>query len=122
DRGSQRWLSLDWQAFSALVERWGQALDRERLTRGDRIALLVPNGVEHVAMDQAALSRGLVPVPLHAIDNPESILYILEDSGARVLLIESLERWHTLAAAGGDRLAGLPRVVCLGFDPGARAA
>src|SRR5262249_35679487 len=99
DARSERWVSLSWRGTRALIARWGAALDAEGLTHGDRVAILVHNGIEHVAMDQAALSRGLIPVPLHAIDNPESIVYILEDSGAQVLLIESLERWQKLAAA-----------------------
>jgi long-chain acyl-CoA synthetase len=119
DKRAERWVSYCWQEFGQTVGSWGRALDREALGKGNRVAILVPNGIEHVAMDQAALSRGLVPVPLHAIDNPESIVYIIEDSGARVLLIDTLDRWHKLAAADG-RLAGLKRVVCVGL--GAAAA
>lgn len=81
----------------------------------------MPNGIEHVAMDQAALSRGLVPVPLHAIDNPESTNYILEDSGAKLLLVESFDRWRKIAATSG-RTKPLGRIVCAtmqgGADPG----
>jgi long-chain acyl-CoA synthetase len=120
DARAGSWVACDWQGFGVLVEHWAAALDGEGLAHGDRVAILVPNGIEHVAMDQAALSRGLVPVPLHAIDNPESIVYILEDSGARVLLIDSAERWRKLVQAGG-RLASLKRIVCLGADEPAEA-
>jgi long-chain acyl-CoA synthetase len=118
DRHAERWVSCTWQGFAELVERWGRALDRDGLVHGDRVAILMPNGIEHVAMDQAALSRGLVPVPLHAIDYPESIVYILEDSGTRLLLVESRERWRKLAAANG-RTQGLRRIVCAGTEDGA---
>ncbi|MBO0764825.1 MAG: long-chain fatty acid--CoA ligase [Hyphomicrobiaceae bacterium] len=111
DPHRQLWVSLTWQDFGHLAERWARALDHEGLDHGDRIAILMPNGVEHVAMDQAALSRGLVPVPLHAIDNPESIVYILEDSGAALLLIDSLDRWRKLASLDG-RANALKRIVC----------
>jgi acyl-CoA synthetase (AMP-forming)/AMP-acid ligase II len=53
-------------------------------------------------MDQAALSRGLVPVPMHAIDNLESIVSILEDSGAQVLS-ESHASGEANSAARGRR-------------------
>jgi long-chain acyl-CoA synthetase len=53
-----------------------------------------------------------VPVPLHAIDNPESIAYILSDSSAALLLVESATRWAQLAALRG-RFPGLRRVVCM---------
>jgi long-chain acyl-CoA synthetase len=122
DRHTEAWVSYSWQAFAALVERCGRALDREGLAHGDRIAILMPNGIEHVAMDQAALSRGLVPVPLHAIDYPESIVYILEDSGTRLLLVESHERWRKLAAAADGRTPALRRIVCAAIQDGAQPA
>jgi long-chain acyl-CoA synthetase len=56
---------MAWQEIGQLIERWCRALDEEGLAYGDRVAILVPNGIEHVAMYQAVLSRGLVPVPLH---------------------------------------------------------
>ncbi len=42
----------------------------------------LPKGVDHVAIDQAAHAEGLVPVPMHALDNAESIACILRDSAA----------------------------------------
>jgi long-chain acyl-CoA synthetase len=111
DSNAGSWVGCSWREIDGLIERWRRTLDQEALSPGDRIAILMPNGIEHVAMDQAALSRGLVPVPLHAIDNPESIAYILEDSGAALLLVDSLDRWRKLAFADG-RTKALKRIVC----------
>jgi len=111
DEGTERWIGCSWREIALKVEACGRALDAEQLNPGERIAILMPNGIEHVAMDQAALSRGLVPVPLHAVDNPESIFYILQDSGASLLSVASTERWETLALAG-SRLDGLKRIIC----------
>lgn len=72
-------------------------------------------------MDQAALGLGFVPVPLHAIDNPESIAYILSDSGAALLLVESAQRWGQLSLLRG-RFPGLKRVLCLESPEAAGAA
>ena len=72
-----RWVSWSWQEIDAEFERWRRALAAEDFAPGERVAILMPNGIPHVAMDQAALSRGLVPVPMHAVDNPDSIAYIL---------------------------------------------
>ena len=59
------------------------------LPRGARIAILLPNGLDAICMDQAALALACVPVPLHAIDNPGSIAYILNDSEAAMLVTAS---------------------------------
>ena len=112
DRPSGQWREYTWAEFGAHVRRWQRALLREALPAGSRIAILARGGVEHLCMDQAALALGFVPVPLHAIDNPESIAYILSDSGAALLLVESAQRWKLLTAMR-DRFPGLKRVLCL---------
>lgn len=110
DAATQAWLSLTWAQTQARVARWMRALQAEQLPGGTRVAILVPNGVEHLCMDLAALSLGLVPVPMHALDNPGSIAYILADSQTALLLCDTLERWQGICAAG-EMPASLRRVV-----------
>ncbi|GLH78626.1 AMP-dependent synthetase [Bradyrhizobium sp. SSBR45G] len=111
DPQSGSWTSFSWRETDAIVDRWRRALAADAFDRGDRIAILMPNGLAHLAMDQAALSRGLVPVPMHAVDNADSIAYILADCGARLLLVDSDERWNEIAAVG-QALPDLKRIVC----------
>ena len=111
DADAGRWVGQSWQEIDAEFELWRRALAAECLAPGERVAILMPNGIPHVAMDQAALSRGLVPVPMHAVDNPDSIAYILADSGALLLFVDSLARWQTIVATG-QRLDHLKRIVC----------
>jgi len=118
---TKRWIGYSWSEIDRQIEAWRRALDAERLDPGARVAILMPNGIAHVSMDQATLSRGLVPVPLHAIDNPESIIYILQDSEAAILFVDSTERWQTLAAAGA-RLDRLKRVICAKAASGSDSA
>jgi long-chain acyl-CoA synthetase len=95
------WLGATWSEFAARVATARTAIAASGAAAGgDRFAILMPNGIEHAVMDQAAMSLGLVLVPMHAIDNPESIVYILNDSAATVLLVETLERWTAIASAG----------------------
>jgi long-chain acyl-CoA synthetase len=112
DAAAGRWVSHSWHEIDLEFDRWRRALAAEGFPAGDRVAILVPNGIEHIAMDQAALSRGLVPVPMHAIDNPESIVYILKDSAASLLLVDTIDRWQILASAGAPTDT-LKRVVCV---------
>ncbi|RTM09526.1 MAG: long-chain fatty acid--CoA ligase [Bradyrhizobiaceae bacterium] len=111
DAGAQRWVSQSWHEIDAGFELWRRALAAENFASGERIAILMPNGIAHIAMDQAALSRGLVPVPMHAVDNPDSIAYVLVDSGALLLFVDTLERWQAIVATG-QPLDHLKRVVC----------
>ncbi len=111
DPDQGRWMSFSWREIDREFDRFRRALAAEGLGKGERLAILMPNGIAHVAMDQAALSRGLVPVPMHAIDNPDSIAYILADSGAQLLFVDSGARWNEIVAVG-DALPTLRRVVC----------
>jgi long-chain acyl-CoA synthetase len=112
DAAAGRWVSHSWHEIDLEFDRWRRALAAEGFAAGERVAILMPNGIEHIAMDQAALSRGLVPVPMHAIDNPESIVYILKDSAASLLLVDTIDRWRILASAGAPTDT-LTRVVCV---------
>lgn len=111
DPGSGKWKSFSWRRIGEEVGRWRRALKAENLARGDRVAILMPNGIPHVAMDLAALSCGYVPVPMHALDNPDSIAFILKDSGAAVLLVDSAERWQAIVKSAQPG-PSLKRVVC----------
>ncbi|MGO9360594.1 MAG: AMP-dependent synthetase/ligase [Xanthobacteraceae bacterium] len=121
DDKTGRWVGFSWRDIDAQFEVWRRALASERFAPGERVAILMPSGIEHVAMDQAALSRGLVPVPMHAIDNVESIVYILQDSRAVLLFVDTPERWQALASAGVP-LENLRRVVCAAPLPDAGLA
>ncbi|SFC77684.1 long-chain acyl-CoA synthetase [Polaromonas sp. OV174] len=100
DTASGLWRSTNWAQASERIAHWAQALAAMRLQHQARIAILLPNGLDAVSLDQAALSQGLVPVPLHAIDNPGSIAYILADCEAAMLMVSSVAQWRAIAAAG----------------------
>jgi long-chain acyl-CoA synthetase len=115
DAATGGWQGYTWRDMQTAVGRWQAALARERLARGDRVAVLAPNGVAWVCFDQAAQGLGLVVVPLYTTDNPGNIAYILGDSGARLLLIKSAGQWQGLAPLRGE-FPALARVVCLDED------
>jgi long-chain acyl-CoA synthetase len=100
DEATRRWTPIAWHTASERMERMAQALERLQLPRGARIAILLPNGLDAVCADQAALALACVPVPLHALDNPASIVYILADSETSVLVAQSDAQWQAIAATG----------------------
>lgn len=110
DAASGAWVETTWKAALALVDRIRAALARERLKQGDRVAVMGRNSREWVAFDQAAHAEGLVVVPLFADDRPENVAYILNDSGARVVLVEGPDQLARVAEVAG-RVPGLLRVV-----------
>lgn len=111
--GAAGWRTVTWRETAALVGRWRQSLAGEDLQPGDRVAVLLSNRLEWVCFEQAALSLGLVVVPLYNWDSPGNIAYILRDSGARLLLVESAERARELEPEFGPE-GTRPRVLYLG--------
>ncbi|WP_027995107.1 AMP-dependent synthetase/ligase [Simplicispira psychrophila] len=98
DASCQRWISLTWAQTQERVVHWSRALATMALPRGARVAILLPNGLNAMSIDQATLALGHVPVPLHAIDNPASIAYILADCQASLLLVDDLAQWQRIQA------------------------
>jgi len=96
DPVTQNWRDHTWQAIAARVGRFRAALAREKLEAGDRLAILLSNGVDWVCLDMAAHASGLIVVGLYPHDNSASNAYILGHSGARLVLLDSEARWQSL--------------------------
>ena len=100
DNLTKDWIVLTVREVIEKVDAWKHAFAAMGLTRGDRVAMLLPNCVDAILFDQAALACSLVPVPLHAIDTPGSSAFILNDSGARVLFTNRLLKWKGIRTTG----------------------
>lgn len=117
DARTNVWRTISWLEMAEQVRRWRMAFYREGLTQGDRVAVMIPNSPEWVAFDQAALAQGLVVVPLFHDDRPDNACHILEDAGARLLLIYDAPQWQRMKEAL-KRLATLRRIVSVREVPG----
>ncbi len=100
DPSVHAWVSLTWSQAAQRVNEWSQALTAMQLPAAARVAILLPNSLNAMCADQSTLAIGGVPVPLHAIDNPGSIAYILEDCEASMLIVAKAEQWEKIQAVG----------------------
>ncbi len=100
DGGAQVWRDHTWRSIAARTDRFRAALAREELQPGDRVALLLPNGIDWVCLDLAAHSLGLVVVALYPHDSPANNAYIIGHCEARLLLLDTHARWQSIAALG----------------------
>ena len=114
DAIAEQWRDYSWHDTDEAVAHWKAALQQLALSKGDRVAILLPNGMAAVTADQAALAAGLVPVPMHALDNPGSIVYILNDSEAVVLFVNTLQEWQGILQVR-ESMPALQRVIVV--DP-----
>jgi len=73
--------------FDELTDRLGHALLARGLEPGDRVAVLMPNGIDGVVAYYALAKAGLVRVPLNARETPHELAFKIEDSQARGLVV-----------------------------------
>lgn len=105
---------LTFAETEALSNRIASGLLALGLAKGERVALLLPNCIEFVCADLALIKAGLVRVPLNPRLTAAEIEYILQDSGAAVLLFGSA---HAEAVAGfRERLPALRHHLCVGEE------
>jgi long-chain acyl-CoA synthetase len=112
DNRQEAWLALTWAQMRDQVARWQAALLRENLAAGDRVALMLRNCPQWVMFEQAAMSLGLVVVPLYTVDRPDNAAYIIDNAQARVLLFETDEQWQEIRSVRGQ-LGCVQRMVSL---------
>ena len=96
DTATDVWQAYTWREIEQEVAHWRGAISKAGLNRGDRVALMLNNSVEWVLFEQAALSLGLVVVPVYSQDNPGNAAFILGNSGSRLLLVGETEQWRGL--------------------------
>jgi long-chain acyl-CoA synthetase len=112
DTRREAWLDLSWSQMRDRVARWQAALLRENLAAGDRVALMLRNCPEWVMFEQAAMSLGLVVVPLYTVDRADNAAYIINNAAARVLLFETDEQWQAMRSVR-DQLGCVQRMISL---------
>jgi long-chain acyl-CoA synthetase len=82
--GAWRWITYD--EFRKDVDRFRGALARLGVGRGDRVAIVAPNGVEWAIAAYATYGRGAALVPMYEAQPPSEWEFILSDSGAKVVI------------------------------------
>jgi long-chain acyl-CoA synthetase len=106
------WVTLSWRDMHTQVARWQLALQHENLAEGDRVAIMLRNCPQWVMYEQAALSLGLVLVPLFADDRADNVAYIVNDAQVKVLLFENAGQWQGLSSVI-DHLECVQRFISL---------
>ena len=88
---------MNWHDASCLVDDYARAITRVGLEPGARVAILLPNGPDWIAFDVAAMSCGLVTVPLYLQDSAENWAAIISKAGCRLVLVDTLSLWTALS-------------------------
>ena len=105
--------SLTYRALWDEARRYAAVLVERGVRPGDRVGLLVPNVPQFLPAYYGALCAGAVVVPVQAMLRADEIRYLLDDSGARLLVAAA-----SLLPQGaeGARAAGVDVLTLLADD------
>lgn len=115
DRAAHTWLSITHDALSADVWAFAGFLRQRGIEHGDRVAILSENRPEWAVADLAIQLLGAVTVPLYATLPTEQVEAILDDAGARALVVST-----RLQLRKAEALARRPALLVALNDPGER--
>ena len=94
-KGGQ-WIPISSDEMLARIGRIAAGLYSIGVRHGDRVALLSESRVEWTLTDAGCQFAGAIDVPIYPTLMPPQVRYIVQDSGARVLVINNHEKFLQL--------------------------
>jgi long-chain acyl-CoA synthetase len=95
-KSDAEWEAISTQEFLRRVAGLSKALAALGVVSGDRVGLLSPNRPEWHIADFAITGLGAADVPIYFRESPDRLVYILNDSGARVVFVAGAEQVRLL--------------------------
>ncbi|MEW6275733.1 MAG: long-chain fatty acid--CoA ligase [Bacillota bacterium] len=105
--------TFTWQEFCRRVNQLGNALLRQGVQKGDRIAIYLPNSPEYLVTYFAAARIGAIAVPFNIMFKSNEIVYILNNCRAKVLVAAAAEAGRYVVNVW-DRLPFLEKLILVG--------
>lgn len=108
-RADGGWVDVSAREFADQVLAVAKGLIAAGIVRGDRVALLSKTRYEWTLLDYAIWAAGGSTVPIYETSSPEQVEWILSDSGAKAIVVETPGHRETVQALA-DRL-GSPTLI-----------
>ncbi|GAA4751406.1 long-chain fatty acid--CoA ligase [Modestobacter marinus] len=86
-----QWVDVTYAEFAAEVAGAAKGLIAGGVQAGDRVGLMARTRYEWTVLDYAIWTAGAVVVPIYETSSPDQVAWILSDSGARAVVVESPE-------------------------------
>jgi long-chain acyl-CoA synthetase len=106
------WVDRSFDEVREIVRPLALGLTELGVEKGDRVSILGNTRPEWTYWDFAALSIGATVVPIYQTNSPEECGYVLENSDARVVVVENEEQLAKVREVR-DRLPALEHVILM---------
>jgi long-chain acyl-CoA synthetase len=94
----ERWVARSFEEVRDTVRSLALGLIDLGVEKGDKVSILANTRPEWTYFDFAALSVGATVVPIYQTNSPEECQYVLENSDAKVLVVEDDEQIEKIRA------------------------
>jgi len=90
---------LSYAETEAEANRWARGFARRGVRKGDRVLMMIPNGIEHVVMWLGLCKLGALMVPVNEAYKGSMLRHQVRDSAAALAIIDRghLSRWIDIA-------------------------
>jgi len=113
---SDGWKTITWREVGDIVREAALGLIALGREKGDMVALLSTSRAEWVQADFAIFSAGCVTVPVYPTYPPDLIAYVVNDSGAKTIIVEDPAQLAKVLQAR-DKMPALEQIVVIaGYD------
>jgi long-chain acyl-CoA synthetase len=112
-KSADGWVSLSWAEAATKVASLAAGLKAIGMQRGDRVILVSENRPEWCISDLAIMAAGCVTVPTYVTNTERDHAHIIENSGARAIIVSTAKLARTLLPA--VLRASEPKIV-IGID------
>ncbi len=85
---SGAWIGKSYSEVAEVVRSLALGLIDVGIVKGDKVSILANTRPEWTYFDFAALTTGAIVVPIYQTNSPEECQYVLENSDARVVVVE----------------------------------
>ena len=110
------WKTITWREVGDVVREVGLGLIALGREKGEMVALLSTSRAEWVQADFAIFSAGCVTVPVYPTYPPDLISYVVNDSGAKTIIVEDSAQLAKVLQAR-DKMPALQQIVVIaGYD------
>ncbi len=110
--GTGTWVTRSFDEVGETVRKLSLGLIDLGIEKGDKVSILANTRPEWTYFDFAALSAGAVVVPIYQTNSPDECQYVLENSDARVVVVENDEQLEKVRQVR-DSLPKLEQVILM---------
>jgi len=110
------WKTITWREVGDVAREVALGLIALGREKGEMVALLSASRADWVQADFAIFSAGCVTVPVYPTYPPDLIAYVVNDSGAKTIIVEDPAQLAKVLQ-GRDKMPGLEQIVVMaGYD------